>query len=1099
MSAPSFLLLLAVFFASGFAGLVYEILWIREFSFVLGNSVYTISTVLAAYMAGLAVGSRLAGRIAGNLARPLLVYSALEASIGVAGFLIYHLFHSVVKDLGPIGVINGATLVPFLQRFGISFAILVVPTALMGATLPLLARHADRGGEKSGMVTGLLYGFNTLGAAAGCFVTGFFLIRLLGAEKTNLVAVGLNLLVALLAMILALFSRAPAPQTDEKPFTEPADEAEIETLLLREAAGHTHGFSRGTARFLLISILVSGMTSMAYELLYFRYLSYFVGNRIYASTAMIAVFLLGMGLGSALAGRLVDRFRNEVAFFSAMQIVVGFFAASTAVYFPDILDFIKYRESLLKMDEAWQFVGVRMLESLAILGIPALAFGAMFPCAIRYLDRGPGGISSAAGRVYAWNTAGCIIGSLGTGFVLIPLLGTFNAMVLASAVSLLLGHRLFLPRWEGAGRRRQVSALVTASAIAILATGWSLLHRNYPWDRPGMKRIFAQEEPSALITAYTGQLGFYLFGDDTDLSFPIGHATGAIVVQKLQAQIPLLLHPDPKKVLVIGMGFGITTGSFAQYGGLESVETVELFEGVIKAAPLFNVHNKILSPVVRSQIIAGDGRYYLRHAPHNYDIIASNVTSPDLPGSSSCYTKEYFELVRSRLAPGGIFLVHVFGKERRTVYRTLAAVFPHVIGFKAYSRSHHLIASMEPVKPDRKAIAARLAKWPAFRNDARMAGITSPGTFLKMFTMTEADFRAEISPSLPVNTDSHPVLEYRFPDGGGDPFYSRMSAVIPTAGNFAVISAVGDILLYNRAAGGVLERAMKSRPRDPFYIYSYPFERVRGELRGIVVGNLEGPLTDRPIQPFADKNEPYYFAQPRRFVEALKQGRFTVVSLANNHIKDCGAQGVLDTLSTLAKAGIAPVGAGEDSGDAGKPYIHSENGIRIGFLSWSLVPPASVWAGPDTAGSAHATTGEMLKAVRALRRRCEAVVVFLHWGAEKAAETDLHPAPAQRKLARSLVDAGASVILGSHSHAFEEYERYRDGVIFYSLGNFVFTGTAGNEHQRSAIARITIDGIGDVARVQLIPVDIAPGRARYSPVPLSPAASKAFIGKVKAR
>ena len=1085
MSANSFITLLVIFFASGFAGLVYEILWIREFSFILGNSVYTISTVLAAYMAGLALGSRLAGKFAARLSRPLLLYSALEAGIGLAGLIIYRMFHSVVKDLGPIGVINGATIIPFLQRFGISFAILVVPTALMGATLPMLARQADRGGEKSGMITGLLYGVNTLGAAVGCFVTGFFLIRLLGTEQTNNVAVGLNLGVALLALILAMFSREspPSPSGDLTP--EIPAEPEIEMAVVRRAVVHPAGFSAGTAQFMLFAILVSGMTSMAYELLYFRLLSYFVGNRVYASTTMITVFLLGMGAGSAVAGKIVDRLRNEVSIFSALQVITGIFAVSMAVYFPDVLDFIRYRESLLKMSEPWQFAAVRIFETAAILGIPALAFGAMFPCAIRYLNRGPGGISSATGRVYAWNTAGCIIGSLGTGFILIPLLGTFNTMVLAASVSLLLGHRIFIPRWEGAGMTRQAAVLTISALLTVIAAGWALVNRNYPWDRPGLKRIFTQEEPSALITAYTGPLGFYLFGDDTELSFPIGHATGAVIVQKLQAHIPLLLHPDPKRVLVIGLGFGITTGSFAQYGGLESVETVELFPGGIKAAPLFNVFSKILAPTVPSRIIAGDGRYYLRHAPHDYDIITSNVTSPDLPGSSSCYTREYFELVRSRLAPGGIFLVHVFGKERKTVYRTLAEVFPHIIGFKAYTHSHHLIASLTQVKIDRKEVERKLAKWRPFRMDARESGLASADALVKRFTMTEADFRAEISvPGLPINTDSRPILEYRLADGGADPFYSRMSVVIPTAGNFAIISAVGDILLYNRAAGAVLENAMKSRPRDPFYIYQYPFEGVRSELRGIVVGNLEGPLTDQPIIPFPDKNEPFYFAQPRRFVEALKQGGFDVMTLANNHIKDCGPRGVMDTVATLARAGIAPVGAGENAAEAGNPHIFKENGIRIAFFAWNLVPPESVWAGPETSGAAHATPREMIAAIRAVRQRCEAVVISLHWGREKWDESDLHPLPAQRKLAHDLVDAGASVILGSHSHAFEEYERYRAGVIFYSLGNFVFTGTAGNAHQRSAIARITIDGIGDVTRVQVVPVDITPGRARYRPVPI---------------
>jgi len=161
------------------------------------------------------------------------------------------------------------------------------------------------------------------------------------------------------------------------------------------------------------------------------------------------------------------------------------------------------------------------------------------------------------------------------------------------------------------------------------------------------------------------------------------------------------------------------------------------------------------------------------------------------------------------------------------------------------------------------------------------------------------------------------------------------------------------------------------------------------------------------------------------------------------------------------------------------------------------VPPASVWAGADSAGTAHATTTEMTRAVRNAKRACEAVVVMLHWGEEKTDESSLRATPERRKLARALVNAGASAVLGSHSHSFEEYERYDKGVIFYGLGNFVFTGTSGAGHPASAIARITIDGTGDVTKVQVIPVDIAPGRARYSPIPLPAKPARAFLERVR--
>ena len=814
----------AVFFVSGFSGLVYEVLWIRDFGFILGNSVYTVSVVLAAYMAGLALGSAFAGRFSRSVANPLRAYAVLEAGIAVSGLAIFAAFQGALRDLGPVGVLGAENLVPFLQRFGISFSILLVPTFLMGATLPLLVQQSDPGKEGgTGITVGLLYGMNTLGAAAGCFVTGFFLIRLLGIRATTFVAVGLNLLAAVAALVMARFSGKAVPETvavepapaagagETPPAPAPsggrldqyspavattemaarlgpvapaaavAGTTVAETSLPRAPevtpeTGLEEGISRGEARLFLVLFGLSGFTSLAYEVVYFRLLSYIVGNRVFASTLMITIFLLGMGVGALVGARFVDRMKRELGLFSALQLLTALSAVLVVGHFPAILAAFERFEAAAGPTRQWEFVRLRVAEAGVLLAVPALSFGLMFPLAVRYYGRSAAAMSGAAGAVYSVNTVGCIAGSLGAGFVLIPVLGGYRAMVAVAVLSALLGHRLLAPRWGAAGWRRRLASIVLVATLGIALGGWALRNDSYPWGRPGLEMVFSREEPGALVTVYRGPMGFYLYGDDTPLAFPIGPNTKTVGVQRAQAQIPLLLHPAPRRVLVVGLGFGVTSGEFAQCPLVERVDTVELLSGVIEAAPMFAQYNYGVRNDARSNIVEGDGRYFLRHAREPYDIITSNLVGADMPGSASCYTLEYFRLAKSRLAPGGLFLLHAFGGERSSIYRTLAEVFPHAMVFGAYTNSMYLVASMEPIRLYPRAIEAKLAADPAFRARAEANGLGSYAALRKRMLIRDADlgtFARKVN--APLNTDTEPVLEFSFHGHRHDIFRSYIS------------------------------------------------------------------------------------------------------------------------------------------------------------------------------------------------------------------------------------------------------------------------------------------------------------------------------------
>ena len=1073
--------LLGVFAVSGFAGLVYEILWIRDFAFVLGNTVQTVSIVLAAYMTGLAAGSWAAGRLAGRIARPLAAYAVLEVATGLAGIAVYYSFSLWIRGLGVAATGSEAILPAALGRFALSFAVLFPPTFLMGATLPMLTAHAARNRERTGTAVGALYGANTLGAAAGCFTTGFFLIRLYGMERSVWIAAGLNLVAGLLALILSALTRMkPRESGGEPPATAAPESGDMVVT-----AG---------AAFMLFAVFVAGYASLSYEVLYARFLNYFLGNRVYASTTMITVFLVGMALGSAIAGWIADRVKHEVLIFSALQLAIGMTAALTARHYADILDMLGYLEAGVAGDDPAGQIRIRLAGAFAVLAVPALAGGASFPVAVRFLSRGSTA-SAAVGRAYAFNTAGCIAGSLVTGLALIPAVGSARAMALTAALSILAAHRLLAAEWRTAGLVRRAASVLAAVVLAVVAFR-AAGAGSFTRERPGLHEIFRREEPAALITAYTGPMGFYIYADDTELSFPLGSQTAAERVQNLQAHIPILLHRDPRRALVVGMGFGVASSAFARYEGLERVDTVELLAGVITAGRLFGGYNAdAFGP--KSVLIAGDGRQHLRSTRERYDIVASNVNGTDLPGSAGCYTREYFELVRGKLAPGGIFLLHVFGKDRPSVYKTLAAVFPHVIGFRAYKRTEFLLASLEPLRPDRALVESRLAGNPVFAADARnKSGIGSWDAFIRRQIFGEEEFRKLAANDEPLNTDADPVLEYRVRTAGGGMFESRLARSVMFFEKTAIVSAVGDILLYHWPAEKIYKKVAKSGGSEEA-VFDYPFGRIFRDMRGLVVGNLEGPFTTAKPVAAADKGELFYFRQPPEYVRALARGGVKVVSLANNHVMDCGPAGLCETLAVLKSAGIRGVGAGMDMAAARRPVILEENTVRVAFLAYNLVGPPSARAGKHGKPGVSWADGEgICNDVLAVRDRADSVVVMLHWGTETTKEFDPTPPSAERvKMAHAIINSGASLVLGSHSHTMERIESYRHGLICYGLGNFVFAGTGKSRHPRSVVIRVGISSDG-AGRHRVIPVLIAPDRAAYRPEPLAGAEKKAFENKL---
>jgi len=442
------LVVLPLFFLSGAAGLVYEVTWTRAFGTVFGNTVFATSAVLTAFMLGLALGSRLLGSIADVTSRPLQTYAFLELGVGAYAFafphilrLTDHLYAWLFRTLAP-----GPDLLN-LVRFILSIAILLVPTVLMGGTLPILSRlwsvsatsspdRADSRGPRSntshpGQGIGLLYALNTLGAVVGSFAAGFLLIRTVGVKSTVYLAAATNILVALAAFIL---SRFIGPDPNIKPHTPPRRRP-ITKAATRPAVVPAPARDN-VRRIVLVTVAVAGFCSLACEVLWTRVLVFVLGTSTYAFACMLTCFILGLAIGAFIASRLlIRRTAKPILSLAILQLLVAL-AVLVSIRLSALIGRFDYalisRFHIAGFDKLtaggfWPQVAVHFIDAALVLLIPAVIMGCIFPIAVQTCTRSLNAIGRRVGQVYAWNIIGCVLGSFVAGFVMVPLLGSCSS------------------------------------------------------------------------------------------------------------------------------------------------------------------------------------------------------------------------------------------------------------------------------------------------------------------------------------------------------------------------------------------------------------------------------------------------------------------------------------------------------------------------------------------------------------------------------------------------------------------------------------------------------------------------------------------------
>ncbi|MEX0803665.1 MAG: fused MFS/spermidine synthase [Candidatus Binatia bacterium] len=595
-STQDWLLLVGLFcfFLSGAASLVYQVVWTRMLTQIFGNTTYAIATVLSAFMAGLAIGSYIFGKIADRGRNDFLLYGILEAGVGVYGFAVPWLFALAQKAYGPIFGLNESY--PFLFNlvlFFLSFVLLVFPTMLMGATLPVLSRFYIRSFAQFGRRVGDLYATNTMGAVVGCAAAGFLLVPTLGMRATVFLAAALNLVIAALILIVDRLR-------DKRSTQEPTQTvAEVPETPVTDTA------PRWLAWVLLISFGLSGFASLVYENAWTRALTLVIGSSIYSFTTMLVTFLIGLALGGFIYARFLGNRQARLSTFGLIEVWVGLAALATIPLFERLpLIFVRLLQGF--GDTFTVFLYLQIFLSALVMFVPTVLLGMTFPMVARLFTQSLYRVGSGVGTSYAANTVGAVAGAFAGGFLLIPHIGVQNTIIFGVVMNLLIGCVLVFsdPKLSAFPRAALGAAVFILAVLVpfriqrwdqhILTSGVTIYHDRYeslPTDSlriEEMKRddiLFYREGLTTTVSVHR------IFGSDYiyfKSNGKIDGSYGDALSQLMTSYIPMLLHPKAEQALTIGLGSGHSAKALATFDTLKEIEVIEIEPAMIEASKFFD-------------------------------------------------------------------------------------------------------------------------------------------------------------------------------------------------------------------------------------------------------------------------------------------------------------------------------------------------------------------------------------------------------------------------------------------------------------------------------------------------------------------------------
>ena len=777
--------LVLLFVGSGCAALIYEIVWFQLLQLVIGSSAVSLGVLLGTFMGGMCLGSLLLSRVVSAREHPLRVYALLEIGIGVLGIIVLFLVPMMGRLYAAVGGHGPASI---MLRGIVGAICLLPPTLLMGATLPAIARWVETSPRGVSWL-GFFYGGNIAGAVFGCLLAGFYLLRVHDMVVATLVAAAINFMVGGLGLWLSR-------RTEHRAAATP---------VVAAVAGDTAPLRAPGATLAYITIAISGATALAAEVIWARLLSLMLGATVYTFSIILAVFLTGLGIGSSVGSWLAGGVVRPRVALGVCQMLVAVAVAWGAYMLGTVLPHWPVNPSLTT--SPWITFQLDITRTIWAILPSALFWGASFPLALATIAARGQDPARLVGEVYAANTVGAILGAVGGSLVLVGSLGTQGAQRLVVILAIVSALLMFIPmmfrgRTDGA-RGAERPRLGTAGIIGVaVATAFALLlARGVPAVPPGLVAY------GRFLPTWTQQPQYLFVGEGMNSSVVVSdwgngvrnfHVSGKIEastepqdmrLQRLLGHLPALAHPNPKSVLIVGFGAGVTAGTFVLHPSIERIVICEIEPLIPRVVgQYFGPQNYEVLRDPRVEVVYDDARHYILTTDEKFDIITSDPIHPWVKGAATLYTKEYFDLVRQHLNPGGVVTQWVPLYEStpavvKSEVATFVGAFPNatVWGNTNNGQGYDtvLLGQEGQLRIDVDALQARLARPEYLRVTESLSevGFASPLDLLA----TYAGSGPQLAPWLAdaeINRDRNLRLQYLAGMGNnsyeGGPIYSEM-------------------------------------------------------------------------------------------------------------------------------------------------------------------------------------------------------------------------------------------------------------------------------------------------------------------------------------
>jgi spermidine synthase len=758
-----------LFFLSGITGLVYEVLWAKYLSLLLGNTAQAHTIVLATFLGGLALGNAVLGPRADKVANHLRLYGWLELGIGVLGVLSPLSLH-FLSDVY-VAIASQHMLPPMLAlvlRLSLCLGVLLLPAVLMGGTLPMLSRYAAHSLSQLEATVSWFYFLNSAGAVLGTILAGFFLIPTFGLDFSTTIAASVN--IAIGGISLGLGTRTAQ---HDQPSSVQQTPQENEPLVNPWQAFIIYG-----------AVFLSGFVALAYEIAWIRLLALVLGSSTYSFSLMLAAFIAGIALGSYLISRRIFPHVDSYVLFGVAELGIGVSIIATLPLYERLpYLFLRLSSILNRTPEAFYLYETgKFLFCFLLMLLPTTCLGMTLPLASRIVTQTITQMGRKVGLVFSLNTLGNVLGAVLAGLWLLPLLGMKTLIESGVIVNLLVGSMVLwtVSRWVS-WRRAFVmgSGLVGLFLAIFFMASWDKLvlssgqfrnrqiaqYRSYDDYRHNIHSqslLFYKDDKDTTVTVVKGRDGnlFLKVNGKTDAS-----SHGDLPTQLLLAHVPLLLKPDANQVLVVGLGSGITAGSALRHP-LERLDLVEISAGVVEAAKFFMGHNYNALEDSRLHLHLEDAKTFLRLSPRRYDVIISEPSNPWIVGIGNLFSVDFYREARQHLSEGGILAqwFHTYEMDDdtlRLILRTFASVFEHVTLWKTLSEDVLILGSSSPIDVNFSRVVERFNR-DQVREDLQRIEISSLSTLLSLQMASDHTVR-KMAGRGRLNEDHYPILEYEAP------------------------------------------------------------------------------------------------------------------------------------------------------------------------------------------------------------------------------------------------------------------------------------------------------------------------------------------------